>query len=129
MKLIFFLLIVIAGSIFISCKKEIRSEDLLPGVWVKGPDAGDTLLFMKVNNKNILRYNMSFNPAYPFYQDVEYKYANGTLSLILYSPADQNFYALHSFTWRQAGKVFDIQGSELFAILSSTTVRYTYHKL
>jgi hypothetical protein len=113
----------------LAVKKRYGPKIYYPGVWVKGPDAGDTLLFMKVNNKNILRYNMSFNPAYPFYQDVEYKYENGTLSLMLYSPADQNFYALHSFTWRQAGKVFDIQGSELFAILSSTTVRYTYHKL
>jgi hypothetical protein len=130
MKLVSRLLLFTAfASVLVSCKKEIRDEKLLQGIWAKGTSAGDTLVFMKANDRNILRYNLSFNPAYPFYQDVEYKYESGRLSLMLYAPADQNFYTLHSFSWRQIGEVFEIRGSELFQILATTTVVFTYHKL
>ena len=116
--------------ILISCKKEHpQSENVLSGTWVKGANAGDTLRFMRKNNTNILRYNISFNAARPSFKEVEYRYQDGKLDVNLYAPTIQHFYPINSFTWKQVGSEFEIQGIELFSILSSTEVRYTYRKI
>jgi len=130
MKRLSFLTIVISlAAILISCKKEAASETILSGTWIKGPNAGDTLQFMRINNKNILRYSISFNPALPAYKEMEYKYHNGKLSVQLSAPTLRDFYPINSFTWKQVGSEFQIQGIELFPILSSTQVYYTYRKI
>jgi hypothetical protein len=131
MKSMSSLIIVISfASILISCKKEhIQSENVLFGTWVKGTNAGDTLQFMRINNKNILRYNISFNAAMPAFKEVEYKYQDGKLGIKLYYPTVQDFYPINSFTWKQVRSEFEIQGIELFSILSSTQVYFTYRKI
>jgi hypothetical protein len=116
--------------IFVSCKKDYtQPETVLSGTWIKGTNAGDTLQFMRKNNKNILRYNMSFNTTLAAFTEVEYTYQDGKLGIKLYSPTLQDFYPINSFTWRQVGSEFEIHGIELFPILSSTQVYFTYRKI
>src|SRR5688572_7260035 len=120
--------IVIAFAlIFVGCKKEYTQFDL-SGTWVKGRNAGDTLQFLRKNSKDILRYNMSFNAAMPAFKEVEYKYEGGKLSVKLYSPILDDFYPINSFAWKHAGNEFEIRGIELFSILASTEVYFTYRK-
>ena len=122
------LIIVIAFAfIFVSCKKEYTQSDL-SGTWVKGSNAGDTLQFLRKNNKDILCYNISFNATMPAFKEAEYKYEGGKLSVKLYSPTLQDFYPINSFTWKHAGSEFEIRGIELFSILASTDVYFTYRK-
>jgi hypothetical protein len=117
-------------SILIGCKKEhAQTENILQGIWIKGTNFGDTLQFMRINDNNILRYNPSFNTGMPAFRDMEYKYKDGKLSIKLYSPTVQYFYPINSFSWKETGKEFEIQGIELFSILASIQVRYTYRKL
>jgi hypothetical protein len=118
------------GLIFFGCKKGDKlPEAILYGTWIKGSNAGDTLQFMRKNNKNILRYNISFNAALPAFTDVEFKYRDGKLSAKLYLPAAPDFYPIDSFRWKQVGSEFEIQGIQLYPILSSTEVHFTYRKI
>jgi hypothetical protein len=116
--------------IFIGCNKDLTgTESDLYGIWIKGPDAGDTLRFMKKNNKNIIQINESFNAGMPMYTEKEYTLRNGKLKIKTYSPVSQNYYSIDSFSWVQAGNEFTIQGIQLFMFMSSTMTYFTYRKL
>lgn len=50
----------------IKCTKDAGtsgSESELYGTWARGPDFGDTLQFIRKNNRNIMRKAESFNAA------------------------------------------------------------------
>ena len=67
--------VIVFALIFSGCKKsDTQSETILFGTWVKGANPGDTLQFMRKNNKNILRYNMSFSAALTAFTEVEFRY-------------------------------------------------------
>ena len=123
--------LILAGFLllFAGCKKHSQSETILMGTWIKGTNAGDTLQFIRKNNKNILRYNPSFNPSLPGISEKEYIYLNGKLSIKLFSPFSEDFYPIDSFTWKRVGVEFEIQGIQLFSILSSTQVHFIYRKI
>lgn len=87
MQRLFVALAVTIGALTISrCKKEQAIENTpLTGTWIKGINAGDTLYFTQTNGKHVLRYNASFNAAFPAVTETEYHYQDGKLSL-------RNFY-------------------------------------
>ena len=117
--------------IFIGCHKESfnGSEADLYGTWVKGTNAGDTLRFLKKNNKNIMQINESFNAGMPMYTEKEYSFRNGILKIKTFNPVSQDYFSIDSFTWIQPGSEFKIQGIQLFMFMSSTGTYFTYHKL
>ena len=113
-------IIVIAFAlIFVSCRKEYTGSGL-SGTWVKGSNAGDTLQFLRKNNKNILRHNISFNAAMPAFKEVEYKYEGEKLSVNSTLPQQRIIYPSNSFTWKHAGSEFEILGIELLSIGSKS---------
>jgi hypothetical protein len=117
--------LIIAG-----CNKDnTGTESDLYGTWVKGSNFGDTLQFMKKNGKHIFRFNMSMNSAMPAYEEKEYRYRHGELSIKLYTPYSTEYRPISSFTWVQQGSEFKIQAVQLFSFLSSTLTYYSYRKL
>jgi hypothetical protein len=124
-------LVIIAFAIFFTgCSKEdTASESALFGTWVKGSNAGDTLRFMRKDNKYIMLQNESFNAGLPRYTEKEYRFRNGQLSIKIFAPVSQEFYPLDSFSWTQVGEEFTVQGIQLFMFMSSTQTYFTYRKL
>jgi hypothetical protein len=125
--------LLILCTAIISCRKSNNSttsvdEAVLYGTWIKGTNAGDTLKFYRKNDKNIMHYNASFNTSLPAYQELEYTFTDGKLALKNYLGGN-NFFPINSFSWKQYGQEFDIQGSELYLIMSSTLVHFTYRKV
>jgi len=85
-------------SLLAACKKDgVPSESALYGFWVKGNQAGDTLQFLRLKRKDIMRQNESFNAALPAYTEKEYKYQDGKLSLQLFAPFSEDFHSIASF--------------------------------
>lgn len=126
--IVFVFSLVLAFSFF-GCKKNNSDEaSILYGKWSKGTNWGDTLWFFNRDGRNILSYQISFNPASPAQTEIDYSYANGKLN-ISFSGLRNDFSPVESFTWKQYGQEFEIQGIELFYILSSTQVYFTYHKI
>ena len=119
-----FVIIVLAG-----CQKSNDDAGNLSGVWVKGPNFGDTLWFMKKDGHNVLRKAESFNPGLPVYSEKEYQFNNGKLRLQSFAPSSPDFYDIDSFTWTQMGTEFKVQGVQLFMFMSSTSTYFTYRKL
>lgn len=123
-------IVMIAVLPFVSCKKNASGDEaILNGTWIKGSQPGDTLQFLRRNNKNILRYNISFNSAVAAYTETEYSYRDGKLSLRPFSPVVQDFYPVSSFAWRQLGNQFQVQGIELFSFLASSSLYFIYRKI
>ena len=115
---------------FGGCSKEQETKaTLLTGTWMRGTNAGDTLIFTINNDKNVLRYNNSFNPALPANTETEYKYQQSKLSLRNFMTAQNDFYIIQSFKWNQEGKEFEVLGYEIFPFMSSTITRFTYKKV
>jgi hypothetical protein len=112
-----------------ACKKKNDSDPgILYGTWVKGINAGDTLVFINKNGKKILAYNPSFNATQPTYTETGFDYQNGKLYLAPFSGSTA-LSEINSFTWKQYGKEFEVQGIQLFSFLSSTQVMFNYKKI
>lgn len=113
-----------------SCNKTTTTnENILYGIWIKGPYAGDTLRFFQKGNKNIMAYNLSFNAALPAPTEREYTFSNDKLSIRTYVSAPEPYLAIKSFVWKQFGKEFEIQGNELFPFMSSILPYFSYRKI
>jgi hypothetical protein len=115
----------------IGCTKDAGtsgSEPELYGTWAKGPNFGDTLQFMRKNNRNIMRKTESFNAAMPVYSETEYRFRDGKLSTRV-SSSSQDYFPVTSFTWTQAGSEFTILGFQLYFFISSSTTLFTYRKI
>ena len=124
------LVIIVFAFLFAGCSKEdTASESALYGTWVKGSNAGDTLRFMRKDNKYIMLQNESFNAGMPHYTEKEYRFRNGRLSIKIFAPVSQDFYPIDSFSWTQVGEEFTIKGFQLFMFMSSTQTSFTYRKL
>jgi hypothetical protein len=118
----------IAISIF-SCKKEkgTGTESFL-GKWKTS--YGDTILFARVNGKNMITYDRSMNPSMPLTSDYEYAYQNNKLGIkdgIASIPGGFRFF--QSFKWLDRGRSFEIQGVEWFLFLSSSGTYFTFTKI
>ena len=114
---------------FLSCKKEKSGdESIFYGTWVKGTNVSDTLRFYQKSGRNIMAYNLSFNPSLPAPTEVEYFYNDGKLSF-RYINFPNSTFSINSFVWKQFGNEFDILGYELFNIMSSTQTHFLYHKI
>src|SRR4051812_22559776 len=86
------LYILIIGFVSTGCKKKYAgNESILYGTWVKGANFGDTLWFIPRNNQHIMRQAMSFNPGLPVYQEREYIYEDGRLSVRLNAQIIQDY--------------------------------------
>ena len=103
-----------------ACKKELKGDESdLYGTWTRGSNLGDTVWFMKKNGKNMVRYATSFNSLRAMYDEKEYKYSDGKLSIKKFTPQTDDYFPVNSFTWVQAGEEFSITNSELYPFLSS----------
>jgi hypothetical protein len=128
-RFIAFASLLVASFIMLNCNKQkSENETVLYGMWTKGTNAGDTLLFYKRNERNILSYNVSFNPGLPAPVEVNFWFTNGKLSTRS-SGSRGGASPIESFTWKQQGQEFEIKGIELFPFMSSTQVYFTYHKI
>ncbi|HEX6845795.1 MAG TPA: hypothetical protein VF144_02400 [Chitinophagaceae bacterium] len=111
-----------------ACKKEQAGDEPdLHGAWAKGTNHGDTLWFLKKNCQHIMRI-ASFGPVISTYDEKEYKYKGGKLSIKSFAPSSQEYFPINSFTWVDSGKEFSITNSELFPFMSSI-VTLKYRKL
>ncbi len=129
-RLVIALAIAVITLTIASCKKEQEIEDtLFRGTWIKGANPGDTLYFTRNNGKNVLRYNASFSPATGGFTETEYSYQNSKLSLRNFMAAQNDFYIIQSFNWKQEGKEFEVLGYEIFPFMSSTLTRFAYRKV
>jgi hypothetical protein len=123
------LMIMLVMFIVLSCRKDNASVTDLTGTWVKGTSAGDTLVFLNINGKHILRYNVSFNEAMPAYTETEYRFRNGKLELKGFMTTQNDYNTIESFTWKQEGEEFEVLGYQLYPFMSSTLTRFTFKKL
>ena len=124
-------ILIIAFPVFIiSCSKEkvpSGAEYELYGTWSRGPNPADTLYFLRLNNKNIMRHLETINAGLRVYSETEYKFKDGKLSL-KYSTVNE-YHAVTSFAWTQGHTEFQLLGFQLFSYLSSTTTIFTYRKI
>ena len=128
MRLLAFLILAV-GLTCAACSKDSgNNESILYGTWVKGSNYGDTLLFMRKNDRNILYYNGSFDIAHPAYIQSEYIFKDNKLTLVSSSSLGPVKFELSSFAWKQFGHQFQITGTQLFPFMSSITV-FTYTKI
>ena len=122
-------IILVLVSFSFACKKDIRGKESdLYGTWVKGSNVGDTLWFMKKNDRNIMRVAESFNPLLPSYSEKEYRLNGEVLSIKSFAPTSQEYFKIESFKWTDPGKEFNITNSQLFIFMSSI-VTYKYRKI
>ena len=131
MRILVLLWVTITGMALSHCKKNYISnnESILYGTWIKGTNTGDTLLFTNINGKNVLSYNMSFNPGLYVPTEIEYSYKEGKLNLKNYMSSSSGSFAINSFSWNQAGKEFELNGSELYPFMAATMLKFTYRKI
>jgi hypothetical protein len=121
--------IVIFSFLFIGCGKNSvpasGSEFELYGKWARRSNPGDTLEFLRKNNRNIMRKLESSSQG-PFYSETEYRFADGNLGL-KYAPGEYTL--INSFIWTQPGIEFTILGFQVFLYMSSPTTVFTYRKI
>ena len=126
---LFVLLSIAMVMLVCACSKSNTGEEsVLYGSWVNNGVPGDTLQFMHKNNRDVLRFNNSFNPTLPVYTEVAYTYKNGKLQVGLYG-AGEPLKAINSFIWKQPSKEFDILGYQLYLFMSSSVTHFTYTKI
>ena len=111
-----------------SCTKKGADENSLYGTWVKGPNTGDTLRFYQKNGKNLLVYNLSFNPAFSSPIAREYILENNKLSL-QHLGGLYGFAPINSFRWTRSKTEFEVEGIELFPFMASMGTYFTYRKI
>jgi hypothetical protein len=115
---------------FSSCKKDKHSDEQeLYGTWVNRNAPGDTLVFMKKNNRNILSMSNTFNPTMTVRNEVEYTFADQKLvvntSIVSSAPRQE----ISSFNWIEKNKTFEINGFQLYLFMSSTLTKFVYVKI
>jgi hypothetical protein len=128
-QIVAFIFLLVIGFAFWGCHKN-KSDDsnIFYGTWIKGNRTGDTLVFYQKNGKNVLSFNMSFNPLFFAPSDAEYFYKNGKLSYRYINYPDASF-NIESFKWKQVGKEFEIRGIELYSFMSASNVYFTFQKI
>ena len=122
-----FLLITMAVCLNFACTKNDSSGSAAAfyGTWIKGTQPGDTLWFMKKGGKDMLKYNMSFNPQMTNYVEVEYAYQNNKLSVATMSSTPTE---ISSFIWKEPNHSFQLAGYQLYMFMSSTLTTFTFVK-
>jgi hypothetical protein len=121
--------IIFSFVLFTGCTKDVLNEDSIHGTWIKGNSTGDTLRFFKKDGKNLLAYNLSFNPVMYAPEETEYSFRNGKLALKNYLATAGDYFTIQSFEWVNPGSEFKLQGSELFPFMASTLVYFNYKKV
>jgi hypothetical protein len=110
----------------LACSKhDTRDESVLYGTWVDSNNPGDTLRFVRENNQNVMQIIQTSGPT-P-YSELVYTYVEGKLGLLLIGASQPNK-TINSFTWTQQNKSFDMEGYELYPLLSTVT-HLTYKKV
>ena len=122
-----FLLLLLVFLSF-ACKKEGAGDEAdLYGTWVKGPNFGDTLWFMKKSGQYLIRMPESGNPLMSAYSEKEYRFSGGVLSIKLFALSSPEYFPITSFNWTDPGKEFTILSTQLFPVMSSM-ITYKYKK-
>ena len=123
------LLLLLFASNFVSCSKDKLDADLVRGTWVNQNHPGDTLIFSRKNGKYVLKINYSFNPNLPKYEEVEYRFENDSLRIVLPPFAAAPSKIIQSFQWVTRGKEFTVKGYEIYIFMSSTLTEHRYKKV
>ena len=117
----------VTGTLFSACtKSNNNNEPFLYGVWVKGNQRGDTIIFLNESGKHMIQFATSNISSVPGYTKVNYRYHEKKLYLSMQGSAD---YPCNSFNWKQEGKSFELQGNDLYWYMSSIAPKYTYTKV
>lgn len=124
------LFILLALAAF-GCSKDDSPQDAsyLYGTWIKGTAVGDTIIFYKSGDKNLMKYAASFNPQLPMYATSEYRYENDRLETKGYPGMGTDFRAIQGFAWKRSGFEFELQGSELYPFMASILTKFSYNKV
>jgi hypothetical protein len=113
---------------FFSCSKENNNDiSQFYGSWKTS--YGDTIVFSRTGNKNMLEYDYSLNTALPTKTNKEYTFRNNKLGIKNALPVSNNYTFLQSFRWLQQGQSFEVQGVEWFPFISSTLTYFTFKKI
>jgi hypothetical protein len=126
------ILTIFAFTLAASCDKDSDSTDeesILHGTWVKGNNAGDTLVFYSRLGRHYLKSNQSFNPNMYAPVEREYGFRNGQLYLKYVWAGGSEKWPIDSFTWKVPGREFEIQGIQLYMFMSSTLAKFTFRKV
>ena len=131
-RLLYALLVITAVSLAAACSKdaEKREEAVFYGTWIKGSKTGDTLRFYKKGIKDVMLSNQSFNPNMYAPIEREYRYKNGKLILgYPFMSGGLAYDTIESFTWKNTGRDFEINGFELYMFMSSSLTKFTFVKV
>jgi hypothetical protein len=110
-----------------SCSKDKNSSDASQyyGKWKS--NAGDTITFLQRNGQNICDAGIR-NPG-PDFHEIEFSFSNNKLSFKDGAADPGKFRILKSFKWIQRGKSFQVQDTDIYSFMSSTSTYFTFEKL
>lgn len=132
-RLLFNLLAFTAVLFTASCDKDADDDDtaeaVLYGIWVKGSNPGDTLVFSKKSGTNVMWMNLSMNPQFFAPAEREYRMENGKLQIMLGPGLQAPWHTIESFTWKTPGQQFEILGFHLYMTMSSSITKFTFNKV
>ncbi|MBL7742214.1 MAG: hypothetical protein JNN00_01960 [Chitinophagaceae bacterium] len=89
----------------------------------------DTIEFLRIGGKNILRYNQSMNPSLTVPANYEYTYQDNKLGVKDGLSGLAVFRIYQSFRWLEEGHSFEVQGVEWFPFISSTATYFTFTRI
>jgi hypothetical protein len=111
-----------------SCNKEgVDPAAIFYGKWKTSYN--DTIEFSRVGGKNMIRYDITMNPAMQNDALYEYTYRDNKLGIKNGLTGLYDFYVFQSFRWLEAGKSFEVQGVEWFPYISSTLTYFTFTRI
>jgi len=117
----------VAGILLTACtKSNNNNETVLYGVWVKGNQRGDTIVFMNEGGRHMIQFPISNITTVPGYSKLPYRYRQKKLYISFAADAE---FACNSFNWKEEGKSFELQGNDLYVYMSSIAPRYTYTRV
>jgi hypothetical protein len=129
LRLFTFIVLCIGLSVAACSKKSEHSESILYGTWVKGPNIGDTMRFVRKNGTDILSYrNDLFANYYPGNTETPYVFRDNKLTLVTSSSIGPVEYEIDSFAWKKFGNQFQVTGTQFFPYTSSF-FDFTYTKI
>jgi hypothetical protein len=127
----FVVLLAFSAAFLIACKKNNNEDNpeasLFYGKWKTS--YGDTIIFSSSNNKNMLNYDISLNPAFAPRANNEYTYKDQKLGVKDGFGSPGSFRFFDSFRWIQRGSEFEIQGIQWFMFISSMGTYFTFTKI
>jgi hypothetical protein len=119
---------IVLPIILFSCTKEDEVDtSLFYGSWKTS--YGDTIVFSRTGNKNMLNYDVSMNPAFAPRANNEFTYNDDKLGLKDGFGGSGSFRFFDSFRWIQKGSIFEIEQIQWFTFVSSMRTYFIFTKI